>query len=98
MRTQSKLTLYTCVVSELTLKNSLVFDFSIYLDYNATTPLSPEVLEIIQSTLSEAWGNPASSHPTGISNIVRRLATDPVAMRSSPATGHIRYILLANQP
>ena len=29
---------------------------------------------------------------------VRRLATDPVVMRSSPATGHnIRYALLANQ-
>ena len=29
---------------------------------------------------------------------VRHLATDPVVMRSSPATGHIRYALLANQP
>ena len=29
---------------------------------------------------------------------VRRLATDPVVMRSSPATGHIRCALLANQP
>ena len=29
---------------------------------------------------------------------VRRLATDPVVMRSNPATGHnIRYALLANQ-
>ena len=27
---------------------------------------------------------------------VRRLATDPVVMRSSPATGHIRYALLVN--
>ena len=29
---------------------------------------------------------------------VRRLATDPVVMRSSPATGHIRCALLVNQP
>ena len=29
---------------------------------------------------------------------VRRLATDPVVMRSIPATGHIRCALLANQP
>ena len=29
---------------------------------------------------------------------VRRLATDQVVMRSSPATGHIRCALLVNQP
>ena len=29
---------------------------------------------------------------------VRRLTTDPVVMRSSPATGHIRCALLANHP
>ena len=32
---------------------------------------------------------------------LRRLATDhndPVVMRSRPATGHIRYALLVNQP
>ena len=31
-------------------------------------------------------------------NRVRRLATDPVGMRLSPATGNIRYALLVNQP
>ena len=30
-------------------------------------------------------------------NGVRRLATDPVVMRSSPATGHTRCALLVNQ-
>ena len=30
-------------------------------------------------------------------NGVRRLATDPMVMRSTPATGHIRYALLVNQ-
>ena len=29
---------------------------------------------------------------------VRRLATEAVVMRSSPAAGHIRCALLANQP
>ena len=29
---------------------------------------------------------------------VRRLATDPVVMRSSPAEGHIRCALLVDQP
>ena len=28
---------------------------------------------------------------------VRHVATDPLVMRSSPATGHIRYALLNNQ-
>ena len=38
---------------------------SVYLDYNATTPLAPEVLETITATLSDAWANPSSSHPAG---------------------------------
>ena len=29
---------------------------------------------------------------------IKRVATDPVVMRLSPATGHIRCALLANQP
>ena len=36
-----------------------------YLDYNATTPLAPSVLEIINETLRDAWGNPSSSHIAG---------------------------------
>ena len=38
---------------------------SVYLDYNATTPLAPEVLETITATLRGAWANPSSSHPAG---------------------------------
>ncbi|XP_063965195.1 selenocysteine lyase-like [Lytechinus pictus] len=37
----------------------------IYLDYNATTPVEPEVIEVISETLSAAWGNPSSSYPQG---------------------------------
>ena len=37
----------------------------VYLDYNATTPLAPEVLEAITSTLRDAWGNPSSSYHAG---------------------------------
>ena len=37
----------------------------VYLDYNATTPLAPEVIEAITDTLKEAWGNPSSSYPAG---------------------------------
>ncbi|CAC5413309.1 SCLY [Mytilus coruscus] len=38
----------------------------IYLDYNATTPLEPEVVRAITSSLTEAWGNPSSSHDAGV--------------------------------
>ncbi|XP_060567870.1 selenocysteine lyase-like [Ruditapes philippinarum] len=40
-------------------------DGVIYLDYNATTPLEPEVVESIQDALKSAWGNPSSSHHAG---------------------------------
>jgi len=38
----------------------------IYLDYNATTPLDPEVAEAMRPFLGEVFGNPSSSHETGI--------------------------------
>ena len=38
----------------------------VYLDYNATTPLAPEVLNTVYETLSDAWGNPSSGHSSGI--------------------------------
>jgi cysteine desulfurase len=34
----------------------------IYLDYNATTPVAPEVADAMQPLLREAFGNPSSSH------------------------------------
>jgi cysteine desulfurase len=37
----------------------------IYLDYNATTPLDPAVIETITTNLREHWGNPSSGHPYG---------------------------------
>jgi cysteine desulfurase len=37
----------------------------IYLDYNATTPVAPEVAEAMQPFLHEAFGNPSSSHAYG---------------------------------
>ncbi|XP_055863583.1 selenocysteine lyase-like [Biomphalaria glabrata] len=37
----------------------------VYLDYNATTPLAPEVIDVITESLREAWGNPSSSHELG---------------------------------
>lgn len=37
----------------------------IYLDYNATTPVAPEVLEAMLPFLRERYGNPSSSHAAG---------------------------------
>ncbi|MGE5424088.1 MAG: IscS subfamily cysteine desulfurase, partial [Syntrophothermus sp.] len=38
----------------------------IYLDYNATTPLDPEVAEVIRPFLTSLFGNPSSIHEEGI--------------------------------
>lgn len=37
----------------------------IYLDYNATTPVAPEVIEAMLPYLREHFGNPSSAHPYG---------------------------------
>ncbi|KAM4895221.1 selenocysteine lyase isoform 3-T4 [Sylvia borin] len=37
----------------------------VYLDYNATTPLAPEVAQAVWDAMCQAWGNPSSSHPAG---------------------------------
>ena len=42
-----------------------VFQSSIYLDYNATTPVEPTVVEAITDALTDAWGNPSSAYPQG---------------------------------
>lgn len=37
----------------------------IYLDYNASTPIAPEVAEVIRRMLESAFGNPSSPHWAG---------------------------------
>ena len=37
----------------------------IYLDHNATTPVLPEVVEVIRESLVRDFGNPSSGHAYG---------------------------------
>lgn len=37
----------------------------IYMDYNATTPLEPEVIQAVTEALEDAWGNPSSNYIAG---------------------------------
>jgi cysteine desulfurase len=53
----------------------------VYLDYNATTPVAPEVREAMLAALDAAWANPSAAHPLG--RQARRAveeARDPVAV------------------
>uniref|UniRef100_A0A673IRH4 Uncharacterized protein n=1 Tax=Sinocyclocheilus rhinocerous TaxID=307959 RepID=A0A673IRH4_9TELE len=38
----------------------------IYMDYNATTPVDPEVVRVVTDALTEAWGNPSSNYLPGM--------------------------------
>lgn len=42
----------------------------IYLDYNATTPMAPEVLEATCEALRDLWANPSSAHEAGVYYLV----------------------------
>lgn len=39
------------------------------MDYNATTPLEPDVIQAISEALQDAWGNPSSSYIAGEENL-----------------------------
>ena len=53
------------VSTQLEIKAVVHLVFSVYFDYNATTPLEPEVLQSISTALKDAWGNPSSSREAG---------------------------------
>lgn len=46
-------------------ENNISPSRKIYLDYNATTPLAPEVIQRVTEAMHEAWGNPSSSYTEG---------------------------------
>ncbi|KAL0625015.1 hypothetical protein AAY473_004066 [Plecturocebus cupreus] len=43
----------------------------VYMDYNATTPLEPEVIQAVTEAMWEAWGNPSSPYPAAIGRLKR---------------------------
>ena len=53
----------------------------IYLDYNATTPIAPSVLEAMNPFLTGHYGNPSSAHPLG------RAAKEAIADARSKVAG-----------
>ena len=59
----------------------------IYLDYNASTPVDPRVLEAMSPYLSSRYGNPSSSHPAG------RAMRDAV----EKARGHVAALIGASR-
>ncbi|MCA9792827.1 MAG: aminotransferase class V-fold PLP-dependent enzyme, partial [Candidatus Eremiobacteraeota bacterium] len=38
----------------------------IYLDYNATTPVDPAIIELVGQAMRESSANPTSSHAPGL--------------------------------
>ncbi len=38
----------------------------LYLDYNGSTPVHPEVVEVVARTLTDTYGNASAKHPAGV--------------------------------
>jgi cysteine desulfurase len=65
----------------------------IYLDYNATTPIAPEVASAMQPCLSDVFGNPSSSHSFGrAANEVVETARRELAAAIGAAPGEIVFV------
>src|SRR4030095_3151267 len=46
-------------------KSTMKLDSPVYLDYNGTTPIDPEVAQALLPYLTEHFGNPSSTHAYG---------------------------------
>jgi cysteine desulfurase len=59
----------------------------IYLDYNATTPVAPEVLDAMLPFSRERFGNPSSSHANG------RIARQAIEQARDRVAGAKRHLV-----
>ncbi|XP_067395135.1 selenocysteine lyase isoform X2 [Emydura macquarii macquarii] len=55
----------TAVDKECDAEESKSMERKVYMDYNATTPMAPEVIQTVTAAMNEAWGNPSSSYIAG---------------------------------
>jgi cysteine desulfurase len=70
----------------------------IYLDHNATTPVSPEVLEAMMPYLTTEWGNPSSSYKFGAKlKQVVETAREQVAELLGASPGEILFTSCATE-
>lgn len=61
------------------------------MDYNATTPLEPEVIQVMTEAMREAWGNPSSPYPAGNPRGRSQLGdagAEALLEKSHPTRGH----------
>lgn len=73
----------------------------IYLDYNATTPIAPEVLDAMIPYFTTEWGNPSISYKFGSKlKTVIETAREQVAVKSATHSDdigrHRSEVTLAN--
>lgn len=62
------------------------------MDYNATTPLEPEVIQAMTEAMREAWGNPSSPYPAGNPrrrSQIRRYGGQRLSEKSYTACDHL---------
>lgn len=70
----------------------------IYLDYNATTPVDPAVVEAMLPYLTEQWGNPHSDHQLGaVAAAAVQTAREQVASLVGAAAGEIVFTSCASE-
>ena len=60
----------------------------VYLDYNSTTPMCPEVINTVHNTMQSCWANPSSKYEGGqeARNLINQARTDVARMISASPT------------
>ncbi|XP_042851775.1 selenocysteine lyase isoform X3 [Panthera tigris] len=74
----------------------------VYMDYNATTPLEPEVIQVMTEAMREAWGNPSSPYPTAVtfvpvSKVSGQVEVEDILAAVRPATCLVTVMLANNE-